>query len=298
MRDFFIGVDGGATKCIVRLEDEEKRLLGQEIGGPANIRNSIEDTWQSIYTCINKMLHSFSLSFEGACFHVGMGLAGCEVLEAYQAFVKCSHPFKTLVVSSDSHIACLAAHQGGDGAIIIAGTGVVGFQMEVGKTAQVGGWGFPLDDEGGGAWLGLCACRMTLRWLDGRIPVSSLTKKIYAHFSEDQHQLIYFANNANSTQFAELAPLVIQHAKAGDTLAIQLMQQAACAIDEIGLALYKAQKQKNYSLPCSLVGGVASFLEPYLGETLRARLRPFQLPPAAGAILLVRNEMSLLGSLN
>ena len=46
----FIGVDGGATKSIVRVEDETGRLLGKEIGGPANIRLSVDQSWQSIHS--------------------------------------------------------------------------------------------------------------------------------------------------------------------------------------------------------------------------------------------------------
>jgi glucosamine kinase len=34
----FIGVDGGATKCVARLRDAGGRLLGEGAGGPANAR--------------------------------------------------------------------------------------------------------------------------------------------------------------------------------------------------------------------------------------------------------------------
>src|SRR5688572_24913373 len=113
----FIGVDGGATKRVVRLEDELGNLLGRVVGGPANIRISVERAWQSIYSALNKILHplSLSLSTKTCEFHVGMGLDGYEISESYKAFMQHVHGFHKIIVTSDSHTACLGAHQGQDG---------------------------------------------------------------------------------------------------------------------------------------------------------------------------------------
>ena len=75
----------------------------------------------------------------------------------------------------------------------------MGFQIESKRMTKVGGWGFPHDDEGGGAWLGLHAVKITLKWLDRRLPESGLARAIYAYFAEDQQQLVTWANQANST---------------------------------------------------------------------------------------------------
>lgn len=291
---FYLGVDGGATKCTVRLEDESGRLLGQETSGPANVRISVDQTWQSIYTALNKVLESNGLSLEdpNCQFHAGLGLAGCEVIEAYQDFQSRPHPFKTLVVAPDSHTACLGAHGGEDGSIIIAGTGVVGFQIQNNHTTKVGGFGFPQDDDGGGAWLGLQAVKMTLRCLDGRLPMTGLAKAVYTQFSENQNRLISWAGQANSTMFAELAPIVIKQSEVGDTMALNLLQEAALAINSIGDALHRARAHHDSVLFCSLIGSIAPFLEPYLSRELRSRLRPRKLSPEAGGVLLVRHHLA------
>lgn len=291
---FFIGVDGGATKCIVRIEDEAGRLVGREISGPANIRLSVDQAWSSIHSAVKNILQplGISLSEKQYRFHAGMGLAGYEIESAYQAFLKHSHSFDTLIVSSDAHVACLGAHDGHDGAIIIIGTGTVGFQIESEHITKVGGWGFPHDDEGGGAWLGLNAIQITLQWLDNRLPVSQLAKAVYAHFEEDQERIVVWANQANSTAFAELAPIVIKQCEAGDKTAIQLMQKAAAAIDVIGDALERSQLAEKHPLPCALIGGISPFIQSYLTAKLRERLFPCQSTPDAGAILLVRNALT------
>ena len=63
----------------------------------------------------------------------------------------------------------LGAHEGRPGAIVAAGTGSVGEALRRdGLRVAVGGWGFPVGDEGSGAWLGLRAMRETHRAIDGR----------------------------------------------------------------------------------------------------------------------------------
>lgn len=286
-RSLFIGVDGGATKCIVRVEDEAGQLLGREISGPANIRLSAAQAWQSINSALEKILHPLSITLnDDYRWHVGMGLAGCEVASAYEEFLAQPHGFETLVITSDAHTACLGAHGGKDGAIVIIGTGVVGFQVESGQTVKVGGWGFPHDDEGGGAWIGLQAVGLTLQALDGRSPISTLAQAIYANFDDDLDKFVTWANQANSTAFAELAPIVIKQAQAGDAAAVGIMQKAAAAINQVAHALDFQSEQK-----CCLIGGIAPFIEPLLNAEFRARILPCQLPPDAGAILLVRDYL-------
>lgn len=291
-QDIFIGIDGGGSKSKVRVEDRDGNLLGQAVNGPANIRLSIEGAWRSIHVALEEILQPKGVSLEDKNyhFHAGLGLAGCEVVEAVQAFLKHPHPFTTLQLSTDAHIACVGAHSGADGAIIIAGTGVIGYQVETGKGVRVGGWGFPHDDEGGGAWLGLEATRLTFQWLDQRTEKSPLVEDIFAYFNQDQEQFVTWANSANSSEFARLAPIVINHGQQQEAAAVRLMKKAAHAIDRISHALTKMLRQEH-PLPCCLLGGIAPFIEPWLSEELRATFVARQSDANAGAILMIRERV-------
>lgn len=291
-RNFYVGVDGGATKCIVRLEDEQGTLLGREVGGPASMRFAATDVWQSILSVLNKILqqHALSLNSQDIHFHAGIGIAGSEIKSAYQAFVNSVHPFKTCIVTSDAHTACLGAHGARDGAVIIAGTGVVGYQIQAGKGHQVGGFGFPHDDDGGGAWLGMQAIKKTVQSLDGRGVSSGLTKAVMQRFNNDPAELTAWANQANATSFAEIAPLVIQFSQQQDVIACDLLKRAALAVDELAATLLRTQTPHSSPLPCALVGGVSSFIQPYLSAALQNRLVSVSSPPDAGAVSLVRNQ--------
>ncbi len=290
--DIFIGVDGGGTKSKVRVEDQNGKLLGQAMGGPANIRLSVDQAWRSIYQTLQDALQPAHISLEDKNyrFHAGLGLAGCEVTEACRDFLAQPHPFATLQLTSDAHVACVGAHQGAEGAIIIVGTGVVGYQIEAEKESQVGGWGFPHDDEGGGAWLGLEAARLTFHWLDHRTEKSHLVENVFAFFNNDIQEFTTWANRANSSEFARLAPIVINHSQQEEAAAVRLMKKAAHAIDRVGAALLKVQQQEA-PLPCCLFGGIAPFIEPWLHEELRSRLVSRKADANIGALLMIRSKV-------
>jgi glucosamine kinase len=284
----FIGVDGGATKTIVRVENASREILGQGQGGPANIRLSVEGSWQSINNALKEALAPSGLRVDDGQhrFYCGAGLAGTEVTAACDQFLNTPHSFARLILKSDGYTSCLGAHGGRDGALIAIGTGTVAFQIEGGKESRAGGWGFPHGDEGSGAWLGLEAVRLTLHWLDGRGEPSPLLESVYAHFDNDLMRLVIWANQANATQFAQIAPVVIEHVKRQTPLALVLIQQAAREIDRLGAAL--SAQSVNKALPCSLLGGLAQFIEPWLGESLRSRLTRCESDSASGALLMIR----------
>jgi glucosamine kinase len=190
-------------------------------------------------------------------------------------------------------VACVGAHAGGDGAIIIVGTGVVGYQIYQDKTKSVGGWGFPHDDEGGGAWLGLEVSRLTFQWLDGRGAVSPLLEEVFAYFKNDVNEFTTWANCATSNEFARLAPLVVNHSLKDDELAHKLMRQAARAVDSVAAALEKHHPQDVTPLPCCLFGGIAPFIESWLSPELQARLTPRQGDANSGAILMARELLAV-----
>lgn len=291
--NIFAGVDGGGTRTKVQVENEKGEILGVAISGPSNIRLSVEQAWQSIYVALKEILDVNQISLEDKQyrFHLGLGLAGCEVIEARTEFLAKKHPFTTLELASDAHIACLGAHQGEDGAIIIIGTGVVGYQVENGKAYKVSGWGFPHDDVGGGAWLGLEAARLTFECLDKRRKPSLLAEDVFAFFNNNLDQFVTWANRSNSSEFSRLAPLVIKHSQNLEKEAIRLIKKAAKAINQIDEALMRMQ-QKQIPLPCCLFGGLAPFIEPWLYENLNNRLTPRRADANVGAILMIRKRVN------
>ncbi len=287
--DIFIGIDGGGTKTAVRIENAAGDLLGESVAGPANIRLSVDDAWQSIYHGVTSVLkqHDLSLDQSHHRFHGGFGLAGIEIESALHHFSSRTHLFASVKIQSDAHVACLGAHDNQDGAIIIVGTGAVGYKIEKGKTERVSGWGFPHDDQGSGARIGLSAVELTLQCLDKRIDThSSMTENLFNSFDRDRKKLVAWANQATSSDFSTLARFVIE--ATNDPLAVSIMRDAAEAADRMYHAL--TQLSDRDDLPCCLLGGLSSFVEPYISEPLRSCLKSKKHDAAVGAILMIRNQ--------
>ncbi len=288
--DIFIGVDGGGTKTKIQVETAEGKIVGLAKSGPANIRSSVEVAWQSINTGIAEALKESGIGLRDSNyhFHAGFGLAGMEVPGAVTHFLSYGHPFKTVVLKSDAYAACLGVHGGEEGAIIIVGTGVIGYQIVGNEVSRVGGWGFPHDDLGGGAWLGMEATRLALQAMDGRIASTPLLEAVLQHFKGNYDQFVTWANMAKPGDFGVLSPLVMEYVDKQDPHALQLIQQAAYYVDLLAAAL---AKKSNRPLPLGLLGGVAPFLVPRLSKALQARLVPRKFDAAKGALFMIRKEV-------
>jgi len=152
---YFLGVDGGGTGCRARIEDAEGTVLGQGLSGPATTRLGIDAAWASIAKVFGAAIEETGFGpAETARIRAGIGLAGIGRKGALEALRAIAHPFASIDFVSDGVGACLGAHSGQDGAIVIAGTGSIGLGFAEGRDLRVGGYGFPISDEGSGADLG------------------------------------------------------------------------------------------------------------------------------------------------
>lgn len=281
---FYLGVDGGGTGCRARLEDEDGKVLGQGLAGPATLRLGAEVAWASIERAFNAALEDAGLGAAALrSVRAGIGLAGIGRGDARQALAEISHPFAALAFASDGVGACLGAHSGRDGAIVIAGTGSIGLGFVEGRDLRVGGYGFPISDEGSGADLGLRAIRLALRAHDGRQERTALLTEVMRRFGDDPMRAVAWMDRATATDYAALAPTVMRHADQGDAAARRVVQSASAHIDMLVRTLFEHGAPR-----VSLLGGLASPIEPWLAPDVRRRLKPADGDAVSGAIILAR----------
>ena len=200
-------------------------------------------------------------------------------------------PFQHTLITTDAHAACVGAHRGRDGGIVIAGTGSVGWAIIGGGQYRVGGWGLALSDEGSGAWLGREAMRRVLWAYDGRIAWTGLLTRLFEEFNRDPHAIVRWAATANPADFGRLAPVVVEHSARDDRSAIELVRQAAQQIDSLAMRLVSLGAEQ-----IALVGGLAPFLEPRLARETRLHLVAPEADPLAGALQLARAEAATYGA--
>jgi glucosamine kinase len=285
----YLGIDGGGTRCRARIEDENGRVLGAAISGPATTRIGFEKAWRSIMEATAAAAAQAELTGDDfARMKAGIGVAGLCRRGAEAALNKIAHPFASVIFISDGLAACLGAHRGADGAIVVAGTGSVGVGLIDGHEIRIAGYGFPVSDEGSGADIGLQVVRLALRAADRRSELTPLLSEVLGAFDYDPYQAVAWSEDARTKDYAAFAPIVMRHANQGDPVGRRIVERAADAIGDL-LDLFLARGIHRLSL----VGGLADAITPWLTPDLRARLRCPDADAAAGALLVARGRLEL-----
>ncbi len=283
----FAGVDGGGTGCRARIQNTEGLVLGTGIAGPAALRLGIDRALSEVEKACRAALDEAGLGPDAlGSVHAAVGLAGVGRKGALEELILRPHPFRTVAYVHDATIACIGAHGARDGGIVIVGTGSVGFAVVGGREFRVGGYGFPISDEGSGADVGLHAIRLALRAYDERAVDSSLTRDVMMRFHNDPFEAVAWMDPATATDYATFAPLVMRHADAGDSVARRIVRDAAEQIDELVRRLAECGASR-----IALLGGLASSMQPWLAPDVQRRLVPVEGDAVDGALHLARQAV-------
>lgn len=279
---YYMGVDGGGTRSRVRLFTAAGEMIGEGLAGPGNIRLGLPSAWANVMKAAHQALDEAGLARSDLSeINAGLGLAGV-VTDADAANVIDQAPaFREVHVSSDAHAACLGAFGGGDGAILIAGTGSAAYLLAHGVAVPLSGWGFVAGDRGSAAVLGREAVANALDVLDGLAPPSRLSEAIIEHLGSDRAAIVDWIQRATPRDFGALAPLVIARATCGDDAAVVLVRASAAAIEAM------IRRLVDLGAPSvSLVGGMARYIRPWLSPWVEPNLAAPQHDAVTGASIL------------
>ena len=287
MVEFLVGVDGGGTATRALVARRDGRVLGQGHAGPSALGQGIDRAWVQIQLAVAGAFESAGLATPAweRCA-LGAGLSGVSNRPWRDEFVARNVGFATLIAETDSFTMLLGAHGGKPGAIVAAGTGSIGEVLRPdGTRTCVGGWGFPVSDEGSGAWLGLRAVRMAQCAMDGRINAGPLVRHVWATCGDSRDALQAWCDEARQFAYAQLAPAVFSN-EAADPAAAQLLGKAVSSLDAIALAL-----DPQGGLPLAVCGSIGRRLADRLSPVVRSRLVDAADGPAAGALTLIRRAI-------
>ena len=257
---FFIGVDGGGTRCRVRIRDADGSELAICEGGSANVHADPEGALKTLRETIDQAIARAGLtSADIRRTSLGLGLAGIVSLEDSDRIIAAFDGFARVIADSDAATACLGAHNGADGGLVIAGTGSAGFAMIKGTKTSIGGRGFAISDEGSAARIGWEALRQSVQAADGLVPATKMTLQIMKKFNHDPTAVTRWTKSARPSDYGALAPIVFGHAAKGDAVALSIIKQAVRSL----LALRNALKRLG-AIRIALVGGLAEPFRPWL----------------------------------
>lgn len=286
----YLGIDGGGTKCKVRLEDAKGNLLAEAISGPANAARDLQGTISSIRQASMWALEKADIDGENIQhLYVGAGIAGVNIPSVKQALAQWKHPFANFNLTTDLHIACMGAHNGLDGAIIITGTGSSGASFVENQYRELGGHGFVAGDKGSGAWMGKKAIAHTLEVMDGLAQGSKLSTQVQEQLCcNTTYDLVNLSLQAKPSFYAQLAPLVLQLANEDDPVARPIIEDGANYISALAAKLLESEPPR-----LSIIGGVSRILQPWLARDIQQKISPALSSPEAGAILLAKSNLSV-----
>ena len=271
----FLALDCGGTKTCARLTNINGDILGHGIGGPANAFIGLDKVFKEIIKAVNiALIDAKRTDVALDQIYAGLGMAGLSSWRLRQELRDYSHPFANLHAQTDAHIAQLGAFNGGDGAVLITGTGSCGYANINGKIFIKGGNGFNVSDHGSGADLGRRALRRALQGYEKILPYTPVCKAIIAEFNQSIDELVDWADKAKPVDYGKFSPIIFSHVKQ-DGLANELIRQTAKEIDLMISALLELNAPS-----VTLLGGMAEPLMPWLSD----KLTPYLTKPIGDAL--------------
>jgi glucosamine kinase len=254
MIQYKIGVDGGGSKTHALLINPHHQIIDEITTGPSNIKTNLNLAIVSINSAIKALLNKNNLPNNSV--KIGIGVAGFNDIKNRNILLNTlQSTYCNVILTSDCHLACLAAHTGGDGSILICGTGIVAYYLQNGIGYQIGGWGFPHGDLGGGAWLGLELCKLLCKAIDGSGNFSPLLEEVFLLFHNDIEIYKTWLLKSTPDKYAKIAKLITDFITANDPIANEVFARG-CA--EIELFLHGVLKKTNH-LPIKISGGLSHF---------------------------------------
>ncbi|WP_336080851.1 BadF/BadG/BcrA/BcrD ATPase family protein [Thalassospira sp. CH_XMU1448-2] len=282
----YLGVDGGGTRCRVRIANESGCVLGEAVSGGANTRLGIDHVFGEIIAAASLALSNAGMDGSRlGDLHAGMGLAGLPLERDRKLAQSYAHPFASTCFATDAYTACLGAHDGANGAILIVGTGTCGQAIIDNTELAVAGWGFEVSDLGSGARIGRNAIETALLAHEGLAEKTDLTTAVMAKFDNNPENIVVFAETARPSDYGAFCPMVFDAEAAGDKTAISLVNFAVDANLKI------LRKLVAFGAPrLTLMGGLAEQMAKHMPEDIKKLMAPAKFDAMHGAILLAKQH--------
>lgn len=294
--DYVLGVDGGGSKTVARLINLTTQEQWQSKAGPSSLTND----FSGAVTVLNNLIDE--VFKQAACQKMNVdavfGLAGSEnsdaVLKLQQLL---SHRFSFLEICSDAKTSAYGANNGKEVVAVALGTGSVGMRIQLDEQSKltqhiVGGWGFLIGDEGGGAKLGYHSVQALISEFDSLgYAQSQLAQRVAAFIHDTDTSVITRPKISNwvvaakPVDYAQLSPLVAQLRNVCP-VADKIIANHIASVESL-----ISDTRANNKLPVVLLGGLASFTQSMLSDSTKKMIISAKGDALDGACLLA--EISL-----
>ena len=306
---YFLGFDGGGSKTDCVLADGEGHVLARATTGPSNpLRAGYMRAWYALGEAADSVMSRQKIrsnQISGVC--AGLGGAGRSgVARRVSSYFERSFPNAAIQVTTDLEIALEAAFAGGEGVLLLAGTGSAAFGRDLsGRTARAGGRGPWFSDEGSAFDIGRRALQAMSLADEHRGSETGLTKRVFSpNFWSDWHLLLEAVSKNADEVFPSIFPLVAREADRGDAVSQSILSEAASSLVGLAVAVVRELGWQDREFAIGKAGGVygrSKFLDSAIeAETARhlplARLVGLEMSPAEAAIHMMLRKARAKGN--
>jgi N-acetylglucosamine kinase-like BadF-type ATPase len=294
---FFAGIDGGQSSTIAVVLDARRTVVGRGTAGPSDHVDEPSTTQRAAVACetaVAAALRAGGLAANTPLDAVVIGLSGYDGSwygrepDFGRAIVRYEH---------DTVIALAGAIRERPAAVVIAGTGSVGYGESANREpVRAGGFGYLFGDEGSSYAIARTALAAAMRMTDRGV-LTDLGAAALAFFDcKDLRALARAVSlrEINRPQLASFSRVVFDAARLGDPEAAAIVADAAAALAGLAQLIVEQLGSADVAaVPVAFVGGAMDNAELRVAATRRlesstplARVVAPASEPALGAALL------------
>jgi glucosamine kinase len=255
---FALGIDGGGSKTLAVIVNEQGEEIGRGLSGSANYNTvGLEEALKHVSEAVEQAARSAHCQLPLS--KAWLGLAGLDRQADYDLiYPRVQGLAKRVRLTNDGEL-LLAGLEEQVGVVLVSGVGSIALGRDrAGHKARSGGWGHILGDEGGGYIIAQRALQAVLRASDGRGPQTALRERILRAWNlQNVDELIgEIYNEPEKAKIASLSSAVMLTARAKDQVAASIVQQAARELAIAVNAVCQALEFPNQDIPLALGGGL------------------------------------------
>lgn len=304
---YFLGVDGGATKTMTVLGDEDGRVLATGIAGPSNYQvNGLKEAMSDVRKSVATALTNASLTLDQVSFGL-FAMAGADYPVDYETLrggLREMWPFLSLEVVNDTWAALRSGAEEDYGLVFISGTGAnFAARDRQGRQVTGRGIGYEWGVEGGAARFVTEIFHYAFRSHDNTGPKTALEPvvleilgyKTYDELALDLYRAGGRLNKVNPRTY-DLVPALFDLAFRGDEVSQTILVEMGSIMGETSGRLLKSLGLSELPVEVVLAGStftkgkspllVTSFAAACQRYAPLARIKFPDTEPGGGAFLL------------
>lgn len=265
--DFIIGIDGGGTKSIGYITNENGKILGVVKSGSLNFHSQgQEGVKHNLQKLIKQLVDLAGCTIEDVEI-ISMGIAGIGREKDREIFLNIINSLNIsakLLLTTDIHIALVGAHGREKGIFTLSGTGSIAYGIDsCGKKHRLGGWGHIVGDEGSGYDIGRKGLELVAKTIDGRESSSLLVDMVFEQYGvKNTDEFISYVYNPLRTKadIAKISETVYYCASKGDIKSLEILERASQDLVNLTIELINKVSIED-ELVVSVGGGIFDNME-------------------------------------